>query len=246
MASDTAKRLPGIKACVFDAYGTLFDVNAAAQACAEKLGDGWKALAETWRVKQLTYSWLRGLMGAYVPFSQVTGEALDFAMESNGVLEDSNGRGAELRQELMDLYFRLNAYPEVGDVLTRLKRAGMRTAILSNGSPDMLKAAVDNAGIGPLLDAVLSVDELKCFKPDPRVYQLACDRLGVAADEISFQSSNAWDAHAASHFGCRVVWVNRFGQPAERLPGRPDITLSTLAPLPAVVGADTAAPGGKA
>ena len=114
----------------------------------------------------------------------------------------------------------------------------MRTAILSNGSPDMLDAAVDNAGIRDRLDAVLSVDELKTFKPDPRVYQLACDRLQVAPGEIAFQSSNAWDAHAASHFGFRVVWINRFGQARERLPGRPDVTLKTLAPLPGVVGVD--------
>lgn len=230
--SEAAHRLSGIKACVFDAYGTLFDVNAAAEARADRLGDGWKTLAETWRTKQLTYSWLRGLQGAYVPFSQVTGEALDFAMESHGLSDP------DLRQELMDLYFRLTAYPEVPDMLKRLKAAGMRTAILSNGSPDMLSAAVENAGIAPLLDAVLSVDELKTFKPDPRVYQLACDRLGVAPGEISFQSSNAWDAHAASHFGCKVVWINRFGQAPERLPGHPDVTLKTLAPLPAVVGAE--------
>lgn len=235
MVSDAAHRLAGIKACVFDAYGTLFDVNAAAQACADRLGADWQKLAETWRVKQLTYSWLRGLMGAYTPFSQVTADALDFAMESAGVRDD------EIRRELMALYFRLSAYPEVHDVLTRLKRAGMRTAILSNGSPDMLNAAVEHAGLAPLLDAVLSVDELKTFKPDPRVYQLACDRLGVAAQEISFQSSNAWDAHAASHFGCRVVWINRFGQAPERLPGKPDITIATLAPLPGIVGAEAGA-----
>ncbi len=230
--SEAAHRLPGIKACVFDAYGTLFDVNAAAEARADRLGEGWKALADTWRVKQLTYSWLRGLQGAYAPFSQVTGEALDFAMESHGIADP------QLRHELMDLYFRLTTYAEVPDMLERLKTAGMRTAILSNGSPDMLNAAVKNAGIAPLLDQVLSVDELKTFKPDPRVYQLACDRLGVAPGEVCFQSSNAWDAHAASHFGFRVVWINRFGQAAERLPGRPDITLKTLAPLPGVVGVE--------
>ena len=229
---EAAHRLNGIKACVFDAYGTLFDVAAAAEARADVLGEGWKALAETWRTKQLTYSWLRGLQGAYAPFSDVTGEALDYAMESHGVTDPA------LRDELMDLYFRLTAYPEVPDVLTRLKRAGMRTAILSNGSPDMLDAAVDNAGIRDRLDAVPSVDELKTFKPDPRVYQLACDRLQVAPGEIAFQSSNAWDAHAASHFGFRVVWINRFGQARERLPGRPDVTLKTLAPLPGVVGVD--------
>lgn len=231
MGNEAVDRLEGIKACVFDAYGTLFDVNAAARACADRLGNDWAKLSETWRAKQLSYSWLRGLMGSYVPFAQVTGEALDFAMESAGL------RDADLRQELMTLYFRLSNYPEVPEMLRRLRAAGMRTAILSNGSPDMLDAAVENAGIAPLLDAVLSVDELKTFKPDPRVYRLACDRLGVAPAQIAFQSSNAWDAHAASHFGFRVVWVNRFGQVPERLPGRPDLILANLEPLPGIVGA---------
>jgi len=231
MQGDAASRLPGIKACVFDAYGTLFDVNAAARACADRLGADWQKLSDVWRTKQLSYSWLRGLMGSYVPFSQVTAEALDFAMESSGIRDEG------IRKDLMALYFQLSTYPEVTAMLEQLKAAGMRTAILSNGSPDMLQAAVDNAGIGALLDAVLSVDELKTFKPDPRVYRLACDRLGVAAGEVAFQSSNAWDAHAASHFGFRVVWVNRFGQAPERLPGKPDITVDSLAPLPAIVGA---------
>jgi 2-haloacid dehalogenase len=137
----------------------------------------------------------------------------------------------------MDLYLKLDCYPEVPGVLKTLKAAGMKTAILSNGAPKMLDAAVANAGIGDDLDAVLSVDELKVFKPRMAVYQLAVDRLGVPAARISFQSSNAWDAHAASVFGFKVVWCNRFGQAPERLPGQPDLEVRDLSGLPAIVGA---------
>ena len=223
-------RLEGIGACVFDAYGTLFDVNAAAQHCAAELGDKWQPLAELWRGRQLQYTWLRSLMGNYADFWQVTGEALDFSMEALG-LEDS-----ALRDRLMELYLQLDAYPEVGDVLRRLRDGGMKTAILSNGSPKMLQAAVDNAGIGGALDAVISADQIKVYKTVPAVYQLAVDQLSVAAPDICFQSSNAWDAHAASNFGFRVVWVNRFAQARERLPGNPDVMLDSLKSLPEIVG----------
>ena len=169
-------------------------------------------------------------MENYADFCQVTGDALDFAMEALEI-DDS-----DLRQRLMDLYLQLDAYPEVAGVLQQLRGSGMKTAILSNGSPKMLGAAVDNAGIGPSLDAVISVDRIKVYKTAPAVYQMAVDQLGVAASDICFQSSNAWDAHAASDFGFRVVWVNRFGQARERLPGRPDVVMENLAGLPALVG----------
>lgn len=222
-------RLAGIKACVFDAYGTLFDVNAAAAACRAELGDKWLSLSELWRAKQLSYTWLRSMMGQYVGFWQVTQDALDYALEALRI-ED-----AGLRRRLLDLYFELSCFPEVPDMLAALKRAGLKTAILSNGSPDMLEAAVRNAGIAGRLDAVLSVAELGIYKPDPRVYRLAVERLGVAPHEIAFQSSNGWDAHAAKLNGMRVVWVNRGGLPAERLPGPPDATIATLAELPQVL-----------
>lgn len=222
----SAADLRGIKACVFDAYGTLFDVNAAAQHCAGELGDKWQPLANLWRLRQLEYTWLRSLMDDYVDFWQITADALDFAMASLEIA-DTDG----MRQRLLDLYLQLDAYPEVPDVLRTLKAAGYKTAVLSNGSPRMLQSAVDNAGIGSELDAVLSVDALEIFKPAPQVYQLAVERLDVAAGEICFQSSNAWDAHAASHFGFRVAWVNRFGQARERLPGAPDVELSNLTEL---------------
>lgn len=222
--------LRGIRACVFDAYGTLFDYGSAAEKCRDALGGKLDRLNALWREKQLQYTWLRAAQGRHADFWQVTGEALDFSMAALGI-ED-----AALRDRLMRLYLSLDAYPEVPDLLARLKAAGFRTAILSNGSPPMLTAAVESAGVGGLLDAVLSVEEVGVYKPHPKVYRLAVDRLGIPAEAIAFQSSNAWDAHAASAFGMRVVWCNRSGQNREHLPGSPDREVRSLAELPAVLG----------
>jgi len=222
--------LTNIRACVFDAYGTLFDVAAAAARCRDVLGERAQPLAQLWRDKQLQYSWLRGLQGRHADFWQVTGDALDYALETLAI-ED----GA-LRERLMALYLALDAFPEVPAVLRRLKDAGMPTAILSNGSPPMLAAAVGAARLDGLFDAVLSVEDVGVFKPHPKVYQLAVDRLAVPASAIAFMSSNGWDAHAASAFGMRVVWCNRYGQRAERLPGAPDRMVRNLDELPALLG----------
>lgn len=227
MATNT---ISGAKACVFDAYGTLFDVNAAAERCADSLGDKWQPLAELWRAKQLQYTWLRGLMQRHTTFWQVTQDALDYALSALSVDDPI------LRQELLDLYFKLDAYPEVKEMLTALKDGGLKTAILSNGSPDMLQAAVSNAGIGNLLDAVYSVETVGVFKPHPSVYQMPVDDLGLQPTEMSFQSSNGWDANGANAFGYNVVWVNRFGQPDERIPDAPERRLTDLAGLPAILG----------
>ena len=222
-------RLAGIKACVFDAYGTLFDVNSAAAQEKEALGERWQPLAELWRAKQLQYTWLRGLMGRHVDFWQVTGDALDYAMASLKLGD------AALRDRLMNLYLRLDAYPEVKDTLSRLKAAGMKLAILSNGEPKMLAAAAKNSGISELLDAILSVEEVGVFKPHPSVYRMPAQRFGLAAGEMCFLSSNGWDAHAAKANGFRVLWCNRFGQAPERIPERPDGEIGTLAELPEIV-----------
>src|SRR5216683_2487976 len=223
--------LAGIKACVFDAYGTLFDYASAAAGCRDLLGDQAERLTALWRDKQLQYTWLRAVQNRHADFWQVTGDALDYALEA---LDLADGA---LRERLMNLYLTLAAFPEVPEVLRRLKMAGLATAILSNGSPAMLRAAVDGAGIGELLDAVLSVEEVGVYKPHPKVYQLAVDRLGAAAGTILFVSSNAWDAYAASAFGMRVAWCNRYAQRRERLPGHPDREIRTLAELPAILGA---------
>jgi 2-haloacid dehalogenase len=222
--------LTGIKACVFDSYGTLFDFASAARACRDDLGENADKLTALWRDKQIQYTWLRAVQNLHADFWQVTGDGLDFALETLGIQRPA------LRECLMNLYLTLEPFPEVPDVLKRLKVAGMRTAILSNGSPKMLEAVVSASKLDPLLDAVLSVEEVHVFKPHASVYQLAVDRLGVHANAISFQSSNAWDAWAAKAFGMHVVWCNRYGQRPERLPGTPDREIKSLAEFPALVG----------
>ena len=219
-----------IKAVVFDAYGTLFDVNSAARRSQESLRDKWQELADLWRTKQLQYAWLRSLTGGYVDFWQLTGEALDFALDS---LKPGHSR---LREHLMELYLKLGAYPEVGSTLLRLKTYGLKCAILSNGTPNMLTAAIECAGIRDLLDQVLSVEAVRVYKPHPVVYQLATDRLGLEADEICFVSSNGWDAYSAKAFGFHVIWCNRSGQVPERIPETPDAEIRTLSELPEIIG----------
>jgi 2-haloacid dehalogenase len=225
----SAPRMAGIRACVFDAYGTLFDVHSAVGGLRAKLGDRADALSQLWRAKQLEYTWLRALMGRHADFGQVTGDALDYALARTGIEPG-------LRAALLQSYLTLDAYPEVPDVLRRLRAGGLTTAILSNGEPKMLKAAARSAGIDGLLDAMLSVEAVGVFKPEPRVYQLAVDRLGMPADAIAFQSSNAWDVHGAACFGLRPVWINRQDAPPERLPGAPEHTLQDLTGLPALLG----------
>jgi len=222
--------LTGIRACVFDAYGTLFDFASAAASCADVLGDKAARLTALWRDKQLAYSWLRAVQGRHEDFWQVTGDALDFALEALEIDDPA------LRQRLMRLYLTLAPFPDAADALHQLRSAGMAMAILSNGSPAMLTPLVANAGIGDLLDAVISVEEAGIYKPHPKVYQLAVDRLGVAAGDIAFLSSNGWDAYAASAFGMRAIWCNRYGQPKERLPGAPECQIRSLAELPELLG----------
>lgn len=226
-----AEPVSGIRACVFDAYGTLFDVHSAARTLAPEIGAGWTQLADTWRAKQLQYTWLRSLMGAHADFEQVTREALDHALDAAGIT------GPSIAGRLMALYRHLDAYPEVPAVLRALKAKGLFTAILSNGSPAMLEAAVGHAGIAADLDAVLSVEAAGIYKPHPSVYALAARHFGLGPEAILFLSSNGWDAHGAAHFGFRVLWVNRFRQPVERLPGRVLATLDDLSPLPDLVAA---------
>jgi 2-haloacid dehalogenase len=223
--------LTGIRACVFDAYGTLFDYASAAAACRDVLGERFGPLTSLWRDKQLQYTWLRAAQGRHADFWQVTGDALDFALETLGIATPG------LRERLMSLYLTLDVFAEVPAVLLRLKAADFKLAILSNGSPDMLRAAVDAAKIGAMFDAILSVEEVGVYKPHPKVYELAVARLGIDREAISFQSANAWDACAASAFGMRVVWCNRYGQRPERLPGRPDYEVTSLAELPVLLGA---------
>ncbi|HRF73688.1 MAG TPA: haloacid dehalogenase type II, partial [Accumulibacter sp.] len=219
----------GVEACVFDAYGTLFDFNTAALAARDELGDDWQRLSDLWRQKQLQYTWLRGLAGRHADFWQVTGDALDFSLATLQI--DRPG----LRARLMDLYLHLGTYPEVAATLRELKAGGMKLAILSNGTPAMLAAVVTSSGLDGVFDAVLSVEDVGAFKPHPAVYGLASDRLRVAPAAICFLSSNGWDAYSAKAFGFRVLWCNRFGQAAERIPETPDGEISDLSALPPIV-----------
>ncbi|MCU0869869.1 MAG: haloacid dehalogenase type II [Burkholderiales bacterium] len=200
---------PPIRACVFDAYGTLFDVHSAVAKHAARLGPDAAALSQTWRTKQLEYSWVHSLMHRYEDFWTLTTRALDFAFARHGVHDDA------LRADLLAAYETLDAYAEVPAVLAQLRGAGLQTAILSNGAPAMLASAVRSAGLDGAFDALLSVDSLRRYKPDPRVYALATDRFGLLASEIAFMSSNAWDVAGARAFGFDVHWINRTQQPAE-------------------------------
>ena len=214
--------LKDVKHAVFDAYGTLFDVHSAAAQHQKKLGDKAQTVSTLWRTKQLEYTWLRSLMQRYVNFAQVTRDALDYALESHGIADDS------LRQDLLNAYQQLSCYPEVPETLQKLKQHGLGTAILSNGSFEMLESGVRNSGLKELLDGVFSVETIRIFKPDPQVYQLAVDQLGCDPQEILFFSSNAWDVSGSATFGFQAVWVNRFGQAPERLPGNPVLEIKSL------------------
>ncbi len=224
------RRLVDTEACVFDAYGTLFDLNSAARRCIDALGDKAAALSALWRTKQLEYSWLRSLMGRHADFWQVTGEALDHALAQLALA------APELRERLMEAYLTIDAYGDARTVLEALRRAKRPAAILSNGSPRMLQAAAASAGIAGLLDHLLSVEEVGIYKPDRRVYELAVRRLGLAPDRVCFVSSNGWDAAGAASFGFHAVWANRAGAPRERLPAQPVAEIRSLDALPALLG----------
>lgn len=220
-----------IKACVFDAYGTLFDVAAAARIAATEpgraaLAEKWPELARIWRLKQLEYTWLRASSDTHTDFWTVTQDGLDYALEATGLVD------AELRERLLALYFELAAFEEVPHMLADLKSAGFQTAILSNGTPDMLDGAVKSAGLEELLDDVLTVESVGVFKPARAVYELVTKRFNCAPDEVLFVSSNGWDAAYGAHFGFRTVWVNRAGDPMDRLPAIPGEVLSDLRPIP--------------
>jgi 2-haloacid dehalogenase len=221
--------------CIFDAYGTLFDVSAAAREAAAEpenaaLAEIWPALARDWRQKQLQYTWLRAVTGDHADFWEVTQNGLDWAMAAAGLADPA------LRDRLLALYRTLSAFPEVPAMLSRLKGMGLNTAILSNGSPAMLADAVTSAGIGDMLDDLLSVESVGVFKPHRSVYDLVGRRFGCAPEQVLFISSNGWDAAAAAGYGFTTAWVNRADEPVDRLPWVPAHTLSDLTPIPELAG----------
>lgn len=216
---------------VFDAYGTLFDVNSAARkASAEpdfpELAAHWPAVAGNWRRKQLEYTWLRAVAGRHCNFEKVTKDGLDWALEAAKLTSPA------LRERLLALYWELDAYPEVPAMLARLKVAGARTAILSNGTPEMLAAAVASAGITEHLDAVLSVESVGVFKPHDKVYDMVGQEFACEKSDVLFVSSNGWDAAGASGYGFTTAWVNRAGDPVDKLYATPHHILPDLTTIP--------------
>ena len=214
--------LKPVQHAVFDAYGTLFDVHSAASRHQARLGEKAQAVSALWRTKQLEYTWLRSLMQRYVDFWQVTQDSLDYALDSHEIDD------IILRQDLLNAYQELACYQEVQETLLNLTELGLGTAVLSNGATKMLEDCVRNCNLEEILDSVFSVDSIGIFKPAPQVYQLATDQLGCTPEEILFFSSNAWDVSGAATFGFQAVWVNRFGQAPERLPGIPVLEIKTL------------------
>lgn len=218
---------------VYDIYGTLLDVDAAARKVAERnpeFAKHWVQLSNAWRQRQLSYSWLRSLMGRYVPFWQITTEALDVSMGEMG-LDDP-----QLREDLLTLYLDLMPYDEVQSELIKLKDQGHKLAALSNGSPEMLERGLTSSGIGPLLDAALSVDTLKVYKPDPRIYTMVTDHFDCKPQDVTFFSSNNWDIAGAGSFGFKTIWVNRAGKTWDDLPEKPHHIVSSLKEASDLIG----------
>ena len=220
---------PDIQVCLFDAYGTLFDVEAAVQPYRTALGDQAEAFAACWRHKHLSYTWLRSLMGRHADFWQVTEDALDYALDAFGLSDPA------VRVGLLEAYLHSTPYPDAAPALTALRQRGLPTAVLSNGTPSMLESAATHSGLHGLLDVVLSAETAGVFKPHPRVYRLATDHFAVAPDACLFCTANAWDASGAAAFGLRVAWINRRGALPERLPGTPDVQVASLHDVPALI-----------
>ncbi len=212
-------------AYVFDAYGTLFDVHAAVRRHAAEIGAASAAFSELWRAKQLEYSWVRSLMGAYADFRVLTEQSLDHAFASFPAVDKA------LKPKLLEAYWMLDCYPEVPAALKGLKAQGARIAILSNGSEEMLRSAVKNSALDLMIDDIFSVDAVKIFKTAPQTYDLVTTRYRLYPDAVSFQSSNRWDVAGAAKFGFRTVWINRANLPDEYMDFGPSLILPSLESL---------------
>ncbi len=218
------------KVIVFDAYGTLLDIQTVIEEARHLLGEAANNVVNLWRAKQLEYSWLRTMMGTYADFDQVSRDALIYALAANGAtIDDTN------RQTLLDAWFRPNPFPDVPEALNRLRQSDHRLAILSNGSPPMLRLALEHSDLSDSFDHVLSVDAVRRFKPDPAVYQLVQDRIGIARDETLFVSSNGFDVAGARAFGFTVCWINRSRRPLDELGQRPNLEVASMTELAAIL-----------
>ena len=217
-------KIRNVTACVVDAYGTLFDVNSAAAKCKEKLGDKWENFANAWRTTQLEYTWLRSLMKKHKNFWQITEDSLDHAMATFNI--DKN-----MRKELLNLYKELSPYPEVKECLDALKSKKIKIAILSNGTPDLLKGLVESNNIQSYFDNIISVEDVKIYKPDPKVYEMPIKKYNCKPENICFLSSNTWDVSGGGVFGYNAVWVNRSNKVFDKLSYKPKFVISNLKEL---------------
>ncbi len=213
-----------IKAIIFDAYGTLFDVNSAAEKCKEKLGDKWEGFANYWRTTQLEYTWLRSLMKRHKDFWQITEDSLDKSMNFYNI--DNS-----MRSELLNLYKVLSPFAEVNDVLKKLKQSNYKLAILSNGTPDLLNELVVSNQLKDIFDDIFSVEEVGIFKPDSKVYDLPINKYNIKKNEVLFLSANTWDVSGAGNYGYNTVWVNRNNNVFDKLDFEPNEQISNLLEL---------------
>lgn len=223
-----------VNICIFDAYGTLFDVTSATRIVANEeeyssFPNHSVKVSNSWRIKQLEYSWLRNIMHEYIDFWQITKDALDFALEENQI------KNEKLRQRLLDVYWNLSAYPEAQDVLTTLKANNIQTGILSNGSKQMLNSAVVSANLENYLDKIISIDGIEIYKPDPKVYQMVIDQFNCKIEEVLFISSNGWDIAGASKFGFTTLWIKRNLIPKDRLTFMPNKITNNLSTIPNIL-----------
>ena len=221
-----------LNTCVFDAYGTLFDVNAAARIAANEpdrkiFKEVWPSVSKIWRMKQLQYTWLRSMTDSYIDFWSITQNSLDFALETHKLQND-----LVLKERLLALYWELQPYSEVSKMLKDLKKKGIKTAILSNGSPEMLNGAVRSSNLNEFIDEIISVETVKIFKPSARVYEQVENIIGCSKADVLFVSSNGWDIAGAAGFGFTTAWVNRLKDPIDRLPHKPMHIVEDLTSIP--------------
>ncbi len=216
--------MKNIKAIVFDAYGTLFDVNSAAEKCKEKIGDKWKSFANYWRTTQLEYTWLRSLMRRHKDFWQVTEDSLDKSMKAFKI-------DASMKNELLDLYKVLSTYPEVKEVLNKLKEKDYKLSILSNGTPTLLKQLVKSNNLENLFDDIFSIEEVGIYKPDGKVYEIPIRKYKIKSNEIAFLSANTWDVSGGGNYGYNAIWVNRNKNIFDNLDFKPKNEVNNLTQL---------------
>jgi len=216
--------MKNIKAIIFDAYGTLFDVNSAAEKCKDKIGDKWEGFANYWRTTQLEYTWLRSLMNRHKDFWQVTEDSLDKSMKAFKI-------DSLMRNELLDLYKKLSTFPEVKEVLSNLKEKDYKLAILSNGTPTLLNELVTNNNLDNIFDDIFSIEEVGIYKPDLKVYNLPIKKYQIKKDEVAFLSANTWDVSGGGNYGYSSIWVNRNNNIFDNLDYKPKNVVKNLEQL---------------